>query len=220
MIANELISAAVVPLKTSDTGKSARNAMDDMKVSHYPIVNNEQFLGLISMADLDDVNLPDEPLGNHNLSLFKPFIYFDQNIFDIVRVFYSLKLTVLPVLDRQNNFLGVILIHDLINGFAKLTSAESPGGIIVLEVNSRDYSMSAIANIVESNDAKILGFYVASFPDSTKLEVTLKLNKLDIQAVLQTLFRFNYIVKASFTEELDNDMLKERFDSLMNYLNI
>ena len=105
-------------------------------------------------------------------------------------------------------------------GFAKITSVESPGGIIVLELNSKDYSLSEIANIIESNDAKVLGIYVSSFPDSTKLEVTIKLNKMDIKPVLQTFGRFNYSVKASFSEEQDNDILKERFDSLMNYLNI
>jgi acetoin utilization protein AcuB len=220
MIAKDLISSAVVPLKTSDTGQAARNAMDDLKVLHLPIVNNEQFLGLISQSDLDNLNLPEEPLGNHNLSLLRPFIYQDQNIFEIIRIFSSLNLTLLPVLDKQSNYLGAILISDIVKGFAKATSAENPGGIVVLELNSKDYSLSEIAQIIESNDAKVLGLYVASFPDSTKIEVTIKLNKIDIRPVLQTFYRYNYSVKASYTEEEDNDIIKERFDSLMNYLNI
>jgi len=92
--------------------------------------------------------------------------------------------------------------------------------VIIIELNNNDYSLQEIAQIIESNDAKVLGLYVRTFPDSTKIEITIKLNKIDIRPVLQTLYRYKYGVTASFTEEEDDDVLKERFDSLMNYLNI
>ncbi len=220
MTAKDLISTSIIPLKTSDTGQNALNRMEDIKVFHLPIVNNEEFLGLISQADIEDLNIPDEALGNHNLSLLRPFIYHDQNIFEIIRLFSSQKLTLLPVLDRKNNYLGVITLADLVHNFSRLTSAENPGGVIILELNNNDYSLQEIAQIVESNDAKVLGLYVTTFPDSTKIEITIKLNKIDIQPVLQTLYRYKYGVTATFSEEEDDDVLKERFDSLMNYLNI
>ena len=69
MTAKDLISTSIIPLKTSDTGLKATNMMDDLKVFHLPIVNNEEFLGLISQSDIEDLNIPDEALGNHNLSL-------------------------------------------------------------------------------------------------------------------------------------------------------
>jgi len=220
MTAKDLVSTSIVPLKTSDTGLKALNIMDDIKVFHLPIVNNEEFLGLISQSDIEDLNIPGEALGNHNLSLIRPFIYQDQNVFEIIRMFSSQKLTLLPVLDRKNNYLGVITLADLVYNFSRLTAAENPGGVIVLELNNNDYSLQEIAQIIESNDAKVLGLYVTSFPDSTKIEITIKLNKIDIKPVLQTLYRYKYGVTASFSEEEDEDVLKERFDSLMNYLNI
>ncbi|MCK4408396.1 MAG: CBS domain-containing protein, partial [Bacteroidales bacterium] len=86
--------------------------------------------------------------------------------------------------------------------------------------NNNDYSLTEIAQIVESNGAKVLSLYVTSHPDSTKIEVTLKINKIDILPVLQTFNRYNYIVKASYSEKENLDDLRERFESLMNYLNI
>jgi CBS domain-containing protein len=183
-------------------------------------VNNEEFLGLVSQTDIEDLNIPEEALGNHNLSLTRPFIYGDQNIFEIIRLFSTQKLTLLPVLDRKNNYLGVITLADLVQNFSHLTAADNPGGVIIIELNNNDYSLQEIAQIIESNDAKVLGLYVRTFPDSTKIEITIKLNKIDIRPVLQTLYRYKYGVTASFTEEEDDDVLKERFDSLMNYLNI
>ena len=194
--------------------------MEDLKVSHLPIVNNEEFLGLVSQSDIENLNIPDEPLGNHNLSLTRPFVYQDQNIFEIIRLFSSSKLSLLPVLDRKNNYLGVITMSELVQNFSKLAAAENPGGVIIIELNNNDYSLQEIAQIIESNDAKVLGLYVTSFPDSTRLEISIKLNKIDIRPVLQTFYRYNYRVTASYSEEEDNDVIKERFDSLMNYLNI
>jgi acetoin utilization protein AcuB len=220
MTAKDLVSTSITPLKTSDTGLKALSIMEEVKVSHLPIVNSEEFLGLVSQLDIEEVNDPDEALGNHNLSLTRPFIYQDQNIFEIVRIFSAQKLTLLPVLDRKNNYLGVITLADLAQNFSRLTAADNPGGVIILELNNNDYSLQEIAQIIESNDAKVLGLYVTSFPDSTRIEITIKLNKIDIRPVLQTLARYKYGVTATFSEEEDDDVLKERFDSLMNYLNI
>jgi acetoin utilization protein AcuB len=220
MTAKDLVSMTIIPLKTSDTGVNALNIMEELKVTHLPIVNNEEFLGLVSQSDIENLNIPEEALGNHNLSLSRPFVYQEQNIFDIIRLFSSQKLSLLPVLDKKNNYLGVITISDLVRNFSKLLSAENPGGVIIIELNNKDYSLQEIAQIIESNDAKVLGMYVTTFPDSTKIEISIKLNKIDIRHVLQTFYRYNYSVTASYSEEEDDDVLKERFDSLMNYLNI
>lgn len=220
MIAKDLISNYASPLRTSDTGNTALSIMEDLRVSHLPIVNSEEFLGLISKTDIESLNIPDEALGNHKLSLPKPFIFQDQNIYEIIRMVSAQKLTLLPVLDRHNNYLGVITLEDLVHNFAKLTDADNPGGIIVLELNLNDYSLQEISQIIESNDAKVLAMYVTTFPESTKIEITIKLNKIDIRPVLQTFYRYKYSVTASYSEEEDDTLIKDRYDSLMNYLNI
>jgi hypothetical protein len=43
---------------------------------------------------------------------------------------------------------------------------------------------------------------------------------MDISAVLQTFSRYEYVVKASFSEGDYDELLRDRFDSLMSYLNI
>ncbi|MCD4745627.1 MAG: CBS domain-containing protein, partial [Bacteroidales bacterium] len=74
MLAKQLITESIIPLKTSDTGKDALNLMNEYKVSHLPIVNNIDFLGLISEADINNLNNTKAPLGNHLLSLTHPFV--------------------------------------------------------------------------------------------------------------------------------------------------
>lgn len=220
MLAKDLLSNAVMPLKTSDTGAMALLWMDEYKVSHLPIVNNEEFLGLISEADISGGNNPDEPIGNCSLSLSNAYVVQSQHIYDVVKVVSLMNLSLVPVMDDKKRYLGVITLPDLIHKFAHISAINNPGGIIVLELNSNDYTMTEIADIIESNDAKILSSYITSHPDSTKLDVTIKINKMDITGILQTFNRYNYTVKASFYEAELMDDLYERYQSLMKFLDI
>ncbi len=221
MLAKDMISEIVPPLRTSDTGLQALSWMDIFRISHLPIVNNQEFLGLISDSDIYNLNMADEPIGNHKLSLFSPFVRYNQHIYEVLELVSRLKLTVVPVLDEKNHYLGLVTLNELAGYFADLAALKQPGGILVLELNVNDYSLTRIAQIVEGNDARILSLYVSSPEDSTRLELTLKINKTDISPVIQTFNRFNYDVKASYTEDDDmNSMYSSRYESFMKYLSI
>jgi acetoin utilization protein AcuB len=220
MLAKELLTDAIIPLHTSDTGKYALKLMEDQKISHLPIVNNIEFLGLISENDIYFENNLKESIGNHRLSLTNAYVDQYQHVYDIISLASELNLTIIPVIDNSNRYLGAITLPNLLEGYSKDASILNPGGIIMLQCNESDYSLEQIAHIVESNDAKILNCYISSHQDSTKLDVTLKLNKMNINSILQTFERYEYTILGSFTESDYTNDIQERYDSLMNYLNI
>lgn len=220
MTAIELISHIIVPLKTSDTIGTAISIMEEFKVSHLPVVNNLSYLGLLSESDIDIMTDQDTPVGNVRLSLARPMINSYQHIYDVIRMMSDLKLTLLPVVDADENYKGVITLESLTANLAKIAGIQNPGAIIILEMSQNDYSLSEIAQIIESNDTKVLSMYINSQIDSTTMEVILKVNKQDIAGIVNTLNRYNYTIKASYAEEEDPGDLKDRFDSLMNYLNV
>jgi predicted transcriptional regulator len=220
MLAKELINDTVLPLKTSDTGARALSWMDDLKVSHLPIVNERLFLGLLSETDINQLTDLNQPMGNLRLSNSMVYSYDNQHLFDVLNLFYEHKLTLIPVVDANHNYLGCITLFALLEGLAKDSSILNPGGIIVLDVDQNSYDLAEIAKIVESNDAKILALHVTETRDSTMLSVTIKVNKMDISSLIQTFTRYQYMISATFAEKDDLDELKERYDSLMNYLNI
>jgi acetoin utilization protein AcuB len=219
MTAIELISDIVVPLKTSDTVEIAISMMEEYKVSHLPVVNNLSYLGLVSETDLETVDTS-TPVGNIKLSLARPMVNKNQHIYDVIRLMTDLSLTLLPVVDSDENYAGVVSLETVTTNFARMAGIQNPGAIIVLEMVQNDYSLAEIAQIIESNDAKVLSMYITSRMDSTTMEVILKVNKQDITGIINTFNRYNYIIKASYGEEEDPGDLKERYDSLMNYLNI
>jgi acetoin utilization protein AcuB len=221
MLAKDLISDIIPALRTSDSGVKALYWMDIFRISHLPIVNHKEFLGLISDSDIYDLNMVEEPIGNHNLSVTHPYVLENQHVYEVIEIMSLHKLSVVPVLDEKKNYIGVITLADLIHFFATLTAVKEPGGILVLELNQNDYSLNEIAQIVEGNDAKILSSYVRSIPDSMKMEVTLKINRTNLSSVIQTFTRYDYIIKASYlkTDELE-DMYSDRYEEFMRYLNV
>jgi len=114
----------------------------------------------------------------------------------------------------------VITLPNLLKYFTLNASVLNPGGIIILEVAENNYSMVEIAQIIESNNARIISAILTTNPNSTLIDITLKINIIDLNAVIQTFERYNYVIKATFAEKDDLDEIKERYDALMNYLSI
>jgi len=220
MVAAELISDAIPPIHTSDSIQKVIDRMVEFRVRHLPIVNEEQFLGLLAESDILAETDTQTAVGALGLSLVNPYVLEDQHIYDVIRLFYEQQLTVVPVLDIKKNYLGMISINAMNEYFARLTSVTQPGGIIVLEIDNKNNSLAHMAQIVESDNAQILSSYVRTFPDSTRMEVTLKVNKQDISAILATFLRYEYTIKATFNHKDNNDNSMDRYDSLMNYLNL
>jgi len=220
MYAHELISDAIPPVRASDTIQKVIDRMAEFRVNHLPIVDNNLYVGLISDHDLLDAHDHSILAGGLSLSLYSPFVYEEQHIYDVIRIFFEQKLSIVPVLDSNKNYKGSISINAIIEHLATITSAKDPGGIIVLEVDNRNNSLSHIAQIVESDNAQILSSFVQSFPDSTRLEITLKLNRTEISSIIASFLRYDYHVKATFNDTKSDDGTSDRYDQLMNYLDI
>ena len=162
MIAKDLISFNVPPLKTTDTGDKALQWMTDFYVRHLPVVEEGKFVGLIGEDDVLDLSHPELPIKAHQLSLHRPFTKANEHIYEVIKRIVELQLSVLPVVDASNNYLGVITHESLLNYFAQSASMQQPGAILIVEVGSRDYAMSELARIVESENASILSSIVTS----------------------------------------------------------
>jgi len=220
MIVKDLISGDVLPLKASDTGLVAMHWFEEFRVSHLPVVSDSQLLGLISEDDVYAADSFEEPIWNYQLQLQHISILHTKHIYEAMKLFADYKLTTLPVIDEKGAYLGMITLADMVEKMAATAAVSNPGGILVLELNVNDFSMVEIARIVEENDTKILSMYVTSPADSTRLELTMKLNRIDIQPVIQAMIRHDYTIKASFFESDYMDNLRDRYDLLMTYLNV
>lgn len=219
MLVRNIISQDVPELTLKDQPVNALNLMDEFKVSHLPVVEHGRYLGLVSEEELEVL----EPSKNGTLcahhELMDIKVEESQHILHVLSLAAEHHLTVIPVV-KDDMYEGSITLTDLIDAFANSQSAMEAGSIIVLTMIDIDYSMQEIARIVEENDAKILSSNLSSVPGSREIEVTLKVDKEDPSAIVQTFNRFDYNVTVSFHKSSYSDDLKNRYDEFMKYLNI
>lgn len=220
MTARDVITDEIPPLIHTDSGEKALRWMEEFKVSHLPVLKNGNFVGLISeteILDRKDLERTLDVLFDH---LPRPYVLDTVHVFEVLAKMAEHRISVLPVLDAQEKYIGCTSVHQLMCLIANTGSIKEIGGIIVLEMNQIDYSMAKIAQIVESNNARILSSYIMSTPDSTKLEVTLKINEMELGRIIRSFERYDITVKATYQRSSFEDDMQFRYDALMNYLNM
>ncbi|MCB9186259.1 MAG: CBS domain-containing protein [Flavobacteriales bacterium] len=219
MLARELISKVVPPLRPNDEVARALAWMDEFKVSHLPVVDGQTFLGLISEDNILDGEKDDTVLASKD-AFIDASVSESQHIYYVIRKMASTDLSVVAVLDTEGKYVGCITLSDLVTKFEELAVINQPGGIIVLGLNKNDYSLAQVAHVVESNNARILSSYIFERPETGKLELTLKVNREELGSIIQSLERYDYDVIAHFQESAHLEDLKGRYDELMRYINI
>jgi hypothetical protein len=195
--------------------------MDSFRVNHIPLVKENEYIGLVSDQEIYDLDLINHCLCEQGHTLARPYVLENQHIIEAIQIVSDLKISALPVLTLDHDFLGTILINDLSVNFLKLAGANEPGAIIVLELSPTHYSLSQIAQIVEGNNAKILMLYTKNTENSTELDVTLKVNVTDASSIIETFVRYDYTIKAVYMDNSKlGNMYNERYELFMKYLNI
>ena len=214
----DIIAEEIPPLLHTDSGAKVMLWMDEFKVSHLPVLKNGNFVGVVSeSAVLDHLNL-DIDLDHLFDHLPRPFVNENAHLYDILLRMSQDKLSILPVLNDKEEYLGCISVYGIMSVLSDFGSLKEHGGILVLEMNNADYSLAQIAQIVESNNAKILSSYITSSVESTLTEVTLKINTSNLASIIRTFERFDYQVKAAFQDKDAEEDLRMRFDALMNFM--
>lgn len=220
MKAIELIQNDIPPVRINETIEKALNWMDEFKLNHIPVVNEIEYVGLLSDDMVYDYNQLKDPISNINFLGKQQSVLENAHFFQVMSLISSYKLSVVPVCDEQRNYKGSISTKKLINVFSKQSGFNSSGAVITLLVNDFDYQLSQIAQIIESNDAKILSLYSENFESNNQLKLTIKISDGKLGAVLQTFSRYDYTVQDVFSDDEINNQSKQRYDNLMKYLNV
>jgi CBS-domain-containing membrane protein len=220
MLAKELIRDLIPPLKITDNGHRALAWMEEFRLQYLPVIHEKEFLGLVSETDILSMADRNKKLGEAALPLDRAFIYENQHLFDAIRFVTRFNYPVVPVLNSQNQYAGIITVNDLIDTFAVTNGVMIPGGIIHLQLKPREYLFSSLARLIESNDASIIS--LSSYPsaDGSHLEVIIKVNRLDLTRILAALARNDYQVTGYFQQTESSGVINDRYDSLMSYLKV
>jgi predicted transcriptional regulator len=218
MLTRELLSQSIPNLKLQDKVFQALQLMNENHLTHLPIAEGEKFIGIISEEDLIQVDNDHTPLSQLEQSFSNASVKGNEHFLKAVQVAAENGLTIIPVVNDDNELLGTVSYNDLLKYASEFMSLNEPGGLIVLEIPSNQYSFNEISKIVESSDAQITQLNTSNDAEAGMMQVTIRVNKPEISDIVATFQRYEYNVKYYFGEELYGNDLRTNYDNLMNYL--
>jgi CBS domain-containing protein len=223
VIAENLITESVPTVTLQEIGSKVLTLMEIFRVSHLPVVVGKEYFGVVSDKDIYDAENFDEEIEKYITPiLLQPHVHANQHIFEVVGVALGCGVSIVPVLADDHSYLGSITRTDLAFKLTELFSSNEPGGIIVLELTEINYSLSQISQIIEGNDARILSLYIQKpSPFSKELDVTIKVNVVDLSGIIQTFARYDYLIKGTYMDQSQiKGLFDDRYDQFMRYINV
>jgi len=219
MSVSQLISPAVPALAFEDTGSKALAMMEESGFTQLPVVHEDQYMALVSENDLLDWETPENALSTAPFINFKPAISAHAHPFEAIRILHQMGLSMLPVTDEEHKYAGTVTNAGLLKFIAENSGIDNPGGVLVLEVAPRNYTLYEIARICENEDVIILNMQVHT-NEQGMLEITLKLNRTVLDPVVSSFVRHSYRVKEVYGEDSNDEDIEGKYNLLMNYINM
>jgi CBS domain-containing protein len=197
---------------------SVQDFFEEMNYSHFPVTDQENYVGNLNAEDALSFDAS-KSVADYQYVLESFFANTTMSWFEVLEIATKNQANVVPVLNEQNTYVGYYELDDILLFFQDTPLIKDPGPILVVQKGIQDYSLGQIAQIVESNNGKLLGAFVSATVDS-KIEITLKLALGPLNEIIQTFRRYNYEIVSHHQDDQYMTNLKERSDYLDKYLNL
>jgi acetoin utilization protein AcuB len=220
MLTIDLSSQTLPYLHLHDKVYQALQLMNDNQVAHLPVVDGEKYVGIISEDDLLLSDNENAVLSELQPSFANTSVKNDEHFLRAIQVAAEKGLSVVPIVNNDNNITGAVAYNELLKYASEFMSLHEPGGLIVLEMGSNQYSFNELSKILDANDAQITQLNTLNNPETGLMRVTIRINKPDVSDIVAAFQRYEYDVKYYFGEELYANELRTNYDNLMNYLKI
>ena len=220
MLTAELINTNIPRLQLQDSVSKALQLINDYRVTHLPVVSDNKYLGMISEEDLLDVDGEKGTIEFLQDNFITAFVKENEHFLNAVKCCNQFESTIVPVLNEEKELVGVITVTDLLKALGDFSGANEIGGIIAVEMERSQFSISEISRIVESNDATVLHLNTTIHPATGMLTVSLHLNKKEIAAIVSAFERYDYDIIYYFGDEKFENEIHSNYRHLMSYLDI
>jgi predicted transcriptional regulator len=208
----------IQPLSLNDSIDIAQDIAIEYKLSHIPVVEDQVYLGCLITEDAEHASA-NTTVADFKFTLDKFYVLNTTNWFDVLQIFSKNETNIVPVLDAQNKYIGFYELNDCIKILSETPFLTEEGSTIVVEKPISTYTFSEVAQIIESNNSKILGFFISNFTDTT-VQLSIKMNTGNLNGIIQTFRRYDYNIVSEHTDDSHVNNLKDNSEYLNKYLNI
>jgi predicted transcriptional regulator len=221
MLINKSIIADDEPLVTSDSVETGKERMRQQGVKRLPVIDpaTRKLVGQITYDKLQEAQRNDLIADLELTEAIK--VYNGQHLFEAAKLMLHYELKALPIVDEQWTFLGIITKQEVLHSLTRMLNLAEFGSVITIELNHSDFTISEIVQIIEIEEAKILGLTVEPPNEENQaFEISIKLNLQDISRISAALRRYGYIVFTGSEAEVLNEDIENRAGELLRYLDM
>jgi CBS domain containing-hemolysin-like protein len=215
---SEYINNDFKPIDIKETIEVVQDFFIEIAYSHFPVLENDIFIGCIAAEDVETFEIQ-KKLSDYRYTVEGFFVRASMSWLDVLEVFARNNSNIVPILDVNNKYIGYYEITDVVKFLNGTPFLKEVGGIIIVEKNSNEYSMSQITQIVESNNGKLLGLFISE-ASNDKIQITIKITLGSMNEIIQSFRRYNYEIVSEHNEDNYLNILKERSEYLDKYLNM
>ncbi len=219
MLAASITAQGFPLLHLEDKASFALQCMEDFDVQELAVIKDDYFLGIVQKADFLDTDASATIMVLSD-QLKKIMIADTAHFLTALDLFSKHQLSILPVLNEQQECIGMIPQKSLNDALAKFLGVELPGAIMVLSVAPYQYSLAEMSRLVESNNAQIIQLNSYYDEKNGAMIITLKINKDEAQAIIATFQRYDYQLVQYFGKTPLHNDIEAHYHHLMNYLDV
>ncbi len=214
---NDYIRNDFNPLTLENTVKDALEIFQIYPVTHIPITEKDRYIGCISQSDIIAIDQPEETLRKQQDFLETFQINREESILELLQKFGNEDTNVLPAV-LQQKYIGYFELNDILDVLTQSPFFNSNGFILIVQKNNKEYAMSEVAQIIESNKGMLLGAYISNHTED-KTELTLKIASQEINEIIQSFRRYKYTILTKHQDDFYLEELKNRSEYLQKFLN-
>ncbi|HAR73940.1 MAG TPA: hypothetical protein DCR77_11110 [Flavobacteriaceae bacterium] len=217
MYITEYLSNEIKPGKVNSSPSQLLEVVQENKLTHLPLFKGLDFVGNISEEDLIELSIDDEKV-DYTLYLESFYLSESSTLLDAIQMMYTNQANILPIINEQSRYVGFITEMDIINTFANFPFVAAQGVSMLVSIAEKDLSMTAISNIIEVNNGKILGMMIVGNKEDS-VYVLLKFSSSNLLTIGETFERYGYQVIQKFYNDEKQELLQSRYAQLLKYMN-
>jgi hypothetical protein len=201
-------------LRMSDSVAKARKALQIQGVNALAVVENKEFLGLVSSEVLSQALSPEQSIADLKTHFSSFRMEEEEDVLASLPWFDEPSLDLIAITNAEGLFRGYLTKNSVGNILLNSGVENKNGGIIRIPFQASRDSLSTIIRIIEEEN----GFVMRSFFQEPN--VVLQVQTETFGKIIATLERHGIFIEKAFVfgEQLEVD--QDRFDHLMRFIDL
>jgi acetoin utilization protein AcuB len=178
--------------------KEAIRLMEKYSIRHLPVVEGEQFLGLVTEGDLRQLLIPAmlEEIKVKDVMITDPItVTPDTDIETAATLIYTYKIGGLPVVE-DGKLVGILTSTDILRAFIEIMGILTAGSRLDVMIGDDPAAFKEVYNIIHRHKGRIISLGI--LPNEKETIYSFRLEKCDLRPIVEELSSQGYKVVASF----------------------